>query len=92
MKLKFTLLGQLGQLAGRESLKRTCADNASCEDVLNELAQSHGEAFQSILLTEEGAIRPSVMVLINDHPMDKETTCFLQDGDQITILPAIAGG
>ena len=27
MKLKFTLLGQLGQLAGRESLKRTCADN-----------------------------------------------------------------
>jgi molybdopterin converting factor small subunit len=61
-------------------------------DALKELAELYEEQFARILFDEDGALRPSVMVLVNDAPVNREALPNLNAGDRVALLPAIAGG
>ena len=62
-------------------------------EVLGELSRSH-PGLQGQLLTEEGTLHRFVNVYVNDDDvryLDKLET-KAEDGDVVTILPAVAGG
>lgn len=92
MNVKILYFGQLRQVAGRASDSVTAGAGATAQGVLAELAEQHGDDFRSILFAENGALRASLMVLINDTPAAKDKPILLQDGDEVKLLPAIAGG
>ena len=92
MNITLTYFGQLRQLAGVESETRTFEDGASLTGLLEDVAAGHGERFGAILFDENHALRPSVMILVNETPVDKGSLPSLSDQDKVSLLPAIAGG
>ena len=51
-----------------------------------------GGEFQGIIEDEGGVFRPSLMVLVNGAPVDKGALPKLEEGDEVTLMAAIAGG
>ena len=92
MTITFHYMGQLRQCAGVEREERQCTDSASLNDALRNLAQSHNDDFINILFDDAGAMRSSVMLLLNETPVAKDDSPALRDGDEITLLSAISGG
>jgi molybdopterin synthase sulfur carrier subunit len=62
-------------------------------EVLAAVASNHKELFARIT-TNEGAVRPFLNVFVNGEDIrfasDLQTT--VRDGDEISIIPSIAGG
>ena len=92
MNVTVSYLGQLRHIAGIETEDRSVPDGASLTDVLKELAAGYDEQFGRILFDEAGVLRGSMMVLINDALVMKDALPNLNNGDRVTLLPAIAGG
>ena len=92
MKIKVSFNGQLRQISGRESEQREITANAGIDLLAADLAKSSGSDFEKILLDESGRVRASVIVLINDVPVEKGSAPSLKEGDAVSLLPAIAGG
>ncbi len=92
MRVTVQYMGQLGHLAERSEESRELPEGASLLSLLEGLSAQYGEAFGHIVFTGENRIRPSMMVLVNDVPVEKTTPPVLRDGDQVTLLAAIAGG
>lgn len=92
MRITVHLLGQLRHLAARDSVSIEVGEGATVSDVVMQVAAGYDEAFRAIVLDAQGALRPSLMVLHNDIPIDKASAPRLREGDQVTLLTAIAGG
>ena len=66
---------------------------ATVGEAMNSLVERHPE-LRKHLYTEEGKLRAFVNVYLNDEDiryLQKEATA-LKDGDNISIVPSIAGG
>ncbi len=91
MPVKVIIPTPLRPYAGRrESVE---FDARTVRDALDRLTTEYGE-LRRHLFTEEGRLRSFVNVYVNDEDiryLQKENTP-LKEGDQITIVPSIAGG
>ena len=83
--------------AAVEAAKRQKETEVNAQDLrglLNSLAESFGDSFKEKILDPNGRPQPYVSIFVNDrdirHLEDLETK--LNDGDEVLILPAIAGG
>lgn len=69
------------------------AEGATVGDVLNDLEKKHA-GIKARICDESGAVRKFVNIFANDedirHLSNLETP--IKDGDEISIIPAIAGG
>jgi molybdopterin converting factor small subunit len=92
MSVTLNYFGQLRQFAGAESEAVELSGDGALVSVLKGRAEQHGEKFGGILFADDGALRPSVMVLVNDAAVNKAAPPALNDGDQVKLLAAIAGG
>lgn len=92
MKITVHLLGQLRHAADRDAIVVEAAPNIALTDVIRQAAANYDQTFHAIIFNETGALRPSLMVLYNETPIDKDSPPSLRDGDQITLLTAISGG
>ena len=92
MNVTMEYFGQIRQSAGAESEATVLAAGATALDAVTAAAARHGAAFRRIVLDDAGALRRSVMVLVNDTPVSKASPPALKDGDRVKLLAAIAGG
>ncbi len=92
MNVTLNYLGQLRHIAGVEAERIECPDSALLTHVLKDVSTRHEGPFAKILLDDADRLRPSVMILVNEVPIGKGSVVELHDGDQVTLLPAIAGG
>ena len=92
MRVTVNYFGQLRQLAGVASESAEPPEGTSVQDCLKDVADSYGQGFVEILFGEEGRLRRTVMVLVNDTPLPRDAPRTLNDGDEVTLLTAIAGG
>jgi MoaD family protein len=64
----------------------------SLEQLVIELTQRFPAGFSQIAL-QEGRLSPHFRIFLNGKPMSiKEAEVLLQDGDEIMMFPAVAGG
>lgn len=92
MKVRIKYFGQLREMAGVEEEAGEPSEGNDLKAVLEERARSHGDDFRRVIFNRGGRLRPSVMILVNGDPVDKARPPKLEDGDEITVLAAIAGG
>ena len=92
MQITLNYLAQVRRAAGVETERIAAGDAADIRSVLVEAAGRHGPEFRALILDESGHIRPSVMVLVNGVPADREKPHVLSGGDTVSILTAMAGG
>lgn len=91
MAIKVRIPTPLRKLTNNEELVEVNASNVG--EAINEL-QSRYPGIQERLVDEDGEIRRFVNVYVNEEDIrflqNKETA--LKDNDEISIIPAIAGG
>lgn len=92
MQVTLNYFGQLRQFADKESDSRQYAQGTPLLDVLQDVAGVYGEGFGAILFDASGELRPSVMVLVNDVPVNKHQLPTLEEDDNVSLFAAIAGG
>jgi molybdopterin converting factor small subunit len=85
-------MGQLRYLTGKDCEEIECFDRASLAKIITVASKAYDKRFLDIILDENGAIQPSLIVIVNDEPAGENLTQGLSDGDAVTILTAIAGG
>jgi len=81
----------LRQYVGKQSAVEV--SGATVAEAMNALVSQHPE-LKRHLYTEEGKLRAFVNIYVNDEDiryLQKEATA-LSDGDNISIVPSIAGG
>jgi molybdopterin converting factor small subunit len=91
MPITFHYYAQVRQAADVEAEPVDRADAASLGAALAALAGRHGPEFRALVLDDAGRIRPSLLVLVNGQPA-RDPGRALADGDEVTLLSAIAGG
>lgn len=81
----------LQKLAGDKA--EVQAEGATLRDVVDSLAQQN-EEFKSRLLDDAGELRRFVNVYVNEEDVRflQKLDTPLKDGDEVSIVPAIAGG
>jgi molybdopterin converting factor small subunit len=89
--LRVTLFGQLRHFANADAVERPVPEDGALMSLLRGLAADFSEDFARVLLDGD-TLRSSVLVLVNDAPIDKAAPPTLREGDQVTLLPAISGG
>ena len=92
MKVTVRFFGQVRQAAGKDSEILEIDPATTPRAVVQRLAESSGEPLRSHLLGDDGEVRSSLVLVIGDEQVDLDTTSPLADGDELTILPPIAGG
>lgn len=92
MQISVQLYGQLRHAAGADVVPLDVPDDATLVSALLVLSASYDLAFHTILFDDAGALRPALMLLINELSIDKQAPPPLHDGDVIAVLPAISGG
>ena len=91
MSAQIEFLGPLKQLVNGQDIIEVHA--ASIGDALQELGQTY-ENLSQRLLTEEGTLHRHINIYLNEEDVrfrDNLQTS-LAEGDQITVISAIAGG
>ena len=91
MTITVNYLGQLRNFAGVETESRD-VESSDIMDVVRNLSDAYGDDFGRVLLADDGNLRPSVMILVNDNPVQKDSLPPLKEGDKLTLMTAIAGG
>jgi molybdopterin converting factor small subunit len=92
MRLSIQLYGQLRHMAGADVVPLEAPDGATLVEALAVLSAAYEPAFRAILFDATGALRPSLMLLVNEQSIARESPPALHEGDVVTVLPAISGG
>ncbi|MDD1775756.1 MAG: MoaD/ThiS family protein [Candidatus Methanomethylicus sp.] len=69
-------------------------DGNSLSDLLIALRNTEEDALKLRFFSQDGTVRPDVLVFINDveSSLLGGTKAALKDGDEITFLPSVHGG
>ena len=92
MKITLHYFSQLRQLADKETEEVDAAAGTPIESILQQAADKYEASFRNAILKEDGTLRPSLMLLINEEPVSRSAPAQLKDGDQIKLITPIAGG
>ena len=92
MMLNVKYFGQLRQMTGAENEECHLPDGATLAEAIADRGEAYGDGFRAIVLDRAGAVRPSLMVVVNGAAVDRADPPALRDGDEVFLLPAIAGG
>jgi len=93
MKVRVQLLGQLRGILNPDQEEVELPSAATVQDALRWIAAGH-ESARLQLVTEQGELRPSLLLVVNDTaiPARQAATIQLNEQDQLTVLPPISGG
>jgi sulfur carrier protein ThiS len=92
MKVNVMMFGQLKALDRGHTQMREVHENTTLEHLLEDIVGERGPALAEIIFDGGRRLHPSLIVILNDRPVNKEQPCMLQDGDRLMLIPAIAGG
>ena len=91
-KVKVKFYGVLVESAKHQ--KETQMGAANVRELLSRLSDAYGDSFKQKVLGADGEPQPFVNVFVNNvdirHLKNAETS--LNEGDEVLIIPAVAGG
>jgi MoaD family protein len=94
LEIKISFLSLLEDLTGIEKTTILVDDTSTVKDVLKQLVEQFGKKFENIILTSPNILSKYIILSLNgkDIRSSKYLDTYLHEGDEITFLPAIAGG
>jgi molybdopterin converting factor small subunit len=85
-------MAQVKRAAGRAveqvELERSC----TVQELVVRLAERGTEPLRRLLLDEQGALQPALLLFVGDEQVSAGQTMSLREGDVVTVLSPMAGG
>ena len=90
-KVEVTLYGALAKIAGE---KIAVVEGSTVKEIVNSLSARYGERVGKGICDEEGRLRRFVNIYVNgkDIRFLNQLEAELEEGDKISIVPAVGGG
>jgi molybdopterin converting factor small subunit len=94
MKLRILYSAQLRTAAGLAREDLDLAESISLAELLHSLASERGREVAMHLLTAAGKIQPSLLLAVNGFAVSVHEAAAtpLKPGDEVLLMPPIAGG
>ncbi|MDH3883857.1 MAG: MoaD/ThiS family protein [Desulfobacterales bacterium] len=92
--VKISFLSLLKDRIGVKELNMDLEDTATVNDVFSKLFEKFGENIKTVLVKKTGELNDHVVIMLNEKNIRSldELNTKIQNKDEITLLPAIAGG
>jgi len=92
--VKISFLSLLKDRIGVKELNMDLEDTATVNDVFSKLFEKFGENIKAVLVKKTGELNDHVVIMLNEKNIRSlhELNTKIQNKDEITLLPAIAGG
>ena len=92
MRITVEYAAQVKRAAGQSAETFECETPCTVRDLLDRVADRHGEALARLLFDDNRRLHPSILLFIGDSQVRGENQRELKDGDVLTILSPISGG
>ena len=92
MQVTINYFAQVRQAAGVESERLALDQGVDIQTALLELARRHGDDFRALVLDRDGTVRPGLLTVVNGQSVSSPQEHPLADGDEISLISAVAGG
>lgn len=94
INIKIKFISILADYTGVEELTLKVDEKSSIKDVIEKLAIKFGETFKTKILNSQNKLNKYIILILNDKDLRffEGFDTFLQEDDEITFLPVIAGG
>ena len=94
MRVKVLLFGGLARFAGASSFQLELEVNSNVEALLTELDRHTDTPVRPMLVRPEGVLSPSYAMMCNGSNilLPEGLESQLSDGDEVAVVPRIAGG
>ena len=92
--VKISFLSLLKARTGVKALNLDLEDNATLNDVFSKLFEKFGENIKTVLIKQTGELNDHVVIMLNEKNIRSldDLNTKIHNKDEITLLPAIAGG
>lgn len=92
MRVTVEYAAQIKRAAGQAAETFECDSPCTVQDVLDRVADRHGETIGGLLFEENRRVHPSILLFVGDSQVKSDEPRELKDGDVLTILSPISGG
>jgi len=92
LNLTVYYFGQLGQVVGLNRETVPCGNSMPLEQLLRKVVEVHGESVRPFVFDSKGDPSKSLLITVNDAMVDSVSALVLHAGDEVALLPPIAGG
>ncbi|MFX1329154.1 MAG: MoaD/ThiS family protein [Promethearchaeota archaeon] len=94
INIKVFFLSLLADKFGKEELIFNLDHVITLNDLLNELNSKLGREFKETIIVSEGKLNKYIILGLNGKSIDifDGLDTLIKDGDELSFLPAIAGG
>lgn len=92
MKIRVEYAAQIKQAAGTASESIEVDAPCSVQQVVERIAEAHGEPLKSLLYDGSGTLHPSILLFVRDNQVRRDHHVQLTDNDVVTLLSPISGG
>jgi len=94
LTIKISFLSLLADLTNQEELSITIEENSTINDILKELATQFGKKFEKTIFNSPNNLSKYLILSLNGKDIRSfdNLDTILHEGDEIILLPAIAGG
>jgi molybdopterin converting factor small subunit len=92
MKIGMSYFAQIRVAAGMEGETFNLPAGSGLAGAVAAAAERHGGEFKALVLDDGGAVRGSVIALVNGVPVPRSGGRPLKDGDAVSLLSAVSGG
>ncbi len=69
-----------------------CDGSCTVKDVLDRVAERHGDRLRTLLFNGDRKLHPSILLFVGDSQVRSDEPRVLKDHDVLTILSPISGG
>jgi MoaD family protein len=92
--IKVLFLSLLVDIVGKEEISLSFSNDLTIKDILIKLRLSFGKTFEENIFSSEGILNKYIIMGLNGKDIRKFDGIYtiIKDGDELSFLPAIAGG
>jgi len=92
--IKASFLSLLVDIIGKEEISLSFDNTLTIKDLLMRLSSLFGKDFEENIFSAEGKLSKYIILVLNGKDIRKYDglNTIIKDGDEISFLPAIAGG